>query len=319
MCYSARVRQSLNDLIRKFGATVDWEGFELLFRQRLEDGTIKMSRALEDNFMQPVNPVAEKTREHILAFRKAQSTAWETDLFTQKQRLNEAKRKLEIKETKKALKDVRIATNKIDSYRDRLADLKRTTPEPNDGRIFPMHYAPVIVSERGHRIIRPMRYTCRLAGKPMMYDRKFPGTYNARRDNLEGFWSQVYGTSHAIVWVDSFFENVPTHLFEKRALGEGEKETNTVLHFQPDPPEPMIVACLWSHWSGNEGPDLDSFAAITDEPPPEIAETGHQRCIVSLQSNNIDEWLAPADVPKSRLEAILSDRKRAYYEHRKAA
>jgi hypothetical protein len=114
MCYSARVRQSLNDLIRKFGATVDWEGFELLFRQRLEDGTIKMSRALEDNFMQPVNPVAEKTREHILAFRKAQSTAWETDLFTQKQRLNEAKRKLEIKETKKALKDVRIATNKID-------------------------------------------------------------------------------------------------------------------------------------------------------------------------------------------------------------
>jgi len=29
--------------------------------------------------------------------------------------------------------------------------------------------------------------------------------------------------------------------------------------------------------------------------------------------------LAPADVPKSRLEAILSDRKLAYYEHRKAA
>jgi len=99
---------------------------------------------------------------------------------------------------------------------------------------------------------------------------------NARRDNLEGFWSQVYGTSHAIVWVDSFFENVPTHLFEKRALADGEKESNTVLHFKPNPPEPMIVACVWSHWSGNEGPELDSFAAITDEPPPEIAETGHQ-------------------------------------------
>ena len=24
---------------------------------------------------------------------------------------------------------------------------------------------------------------------------------------------------------------------------------------------------------------MDLFAAITDEPPPEIAETGHQRCI----------------------------------------
>ena len=56
--------------------------------------------------------------------------------------------------------------------------------------------------------IRPMRYTCRLAGKPALYDRKFPGTYNARRDNLEGFWSQLYGT-HCIAWVGSFFENVP--------------------------------------------------------------------------------------------------------------
>jgi hypothetical protein len=27
----------------------------------------------------------------------------------------------------------------------------------------------------------------------------------------------------------------------------------------------MIVACLWSHWSGKEEPSLDSFAAITDE------------------------------------------------------
>ena len=38
----------------------------------------------------------------------------------------------------------------------------------------------------------------------------------------------------------------------------------------------MYVACLWSHWQeGNE--ELDSFAAITDEPPPEIAAAGHDR------------------------------------------
>ena len=39
------------------------------------------------------------------------------------------------------------------------------------------------------------------------------------------------------------------------------------------------MACLWSHWSQKDEPELDLFAAITDEPPPEIAETGHQRCI----------------------------------------
>jgi putative SOS response-associated peptidase YedK len=164
-----------------------------------------------------------------------------------------------------------------------------------------------------------MRYTCRLSGKPAFYDRKFPGTYNARRDNLTGFWSQVYGRQHAIMLVDSFFENVPTHLFEKRALAADEKETNIVLHFEPSSRAPMIVACLWSHWTGEGEPDLDSFAAVTDEPPAEIAATGHQRCIISLRESNIDEWLEPNAVPKDRLEAILSDRLPAFYEHRLAA
>jgi hypothetical protein len=179
MCYSARVRQSLNDLIRKFGATVDWEGFELLFRRRLEDGTIKISRALEDNFNEPANEIAAKTREHIEAFRRAQTTAWEQDLFKQKKRLADATRSLQAKETKKARDDVRIATNKVDNYVERLSALKRAESRPNDGRIFPMVFAPVIVNDGGRRVIRPMRYTCRLAGKPAFYDRKSPGTYNA--------------------------------------------------------------------------------------------------------------------------------------------
>jgi hypothetical protein len=65
MCYCARVRQHLNTLIPKFGATVEWEGFEPLFRRRLEDSSIKISRALEDNFAEASNPVAERTLEHI--------------------------------------------------------------------------------------------------------------------------------------------------------------------------------------------------------------------------------------------------------------
>jgi putative SOS response-associated peptidase YedK len=182
-----------------------------------------------------------------------------------------------------------------------------------------MYFAPVVIQEAGRRVIRPMRYTCRIAGKPAFYDQKFPGTYNARRDNLEGFWADLYGTHHAILWVDSFFENVPTHRFEKRALAEGEKETNTVLNFQPNPPEPMIVACLWSQWTGKDEPALDSFAAITDEPPPEIAETGHERCIISLQPENVEPWLAPQSVSKERLVALLDARPVALFEHRIAA
>lgn len=63
---------------------------------------------------------------------------------------------------------------------------------------------------------------------------------NARRDNLNGFWSDVYGTQHGVMVVNSFYENVPLHLFEKRALGEVEKEQNLVLHFNPQPPQEML-------------------------------------------------------------------------------
>jgi hypothetical protein len=44
---------------------------------------------------------------------------------------------------------------------------------------------------------------------------------NARRDNLNGFWSGAYGQHHGIIVVDSFFENVPRHLYEKRELAAG--------------------------------------------------------------------------------------------------
>ncbi len=184
---------------------MDWEGFENLFRRRLEDGTLKISRALEDNFNEPRNPVAEATRQHIDAYRRDQATQWQQELFKQKTRLTNAERSLQVKDTKRAREDVRIATDKIATYTERLSDLRRTDSRPNDSRIFPMYFAPVVIYEAGRRVIRPMRYTCRIAGKPAFYDRKFPGTYNARRDNLEAFWSDLYGTRHAIMWVDSFF------------------------------------------------------------------------------------------------------------------
>jgi putative SOS response-associated peptidase YedK len=73
------------------------------------------------------------------------------------------------------------------------------------------------------------------------------------------------------------------------------------------------VACLWSHWTGEGERDLDSFAAVTDEPPAEIAATGHQRCIISLREENVAEWLNPEHVDTARLEEILSDRQAPYY------
>jgi putative SOS response-associated peptidase YedK len=64
---------------------------------------------------------------------------------------------------------------------------------------------------------------------------------------------------------------------------------------------------------------LYSFAAITDEPPPEIAAAGHDRCIIPIKRENVDAWLQPDPGNLAALYAILDDRDRPYYEHRLAA
>jgi putative SOS response-associated peptidase YedK len=115
-----------------------------------------------------------------------------------------------------------------------------------------------------------MRYQCRPAGKPAFYDTKYPGTYNARRDSLEGFWKDQFGSHHAVMVANAFFENVSKHRTEGRELRAGEKEENVVLEFRPKPTQDMLLACLWSHWTEGEE-SLLSFAAITDEPPAEVA------------------------------------------------
>ena len=92
-----------------------------------------------------------------------------------------------------------------------------------------------------------------------------------------------------------------------------------VLEFDPRPGQDMLVACLWSRWTAPGEPDLLSFAAITDEPPPEIAAAGHDRCIVPIKAGNVDAWLNPDPRNLAALYAILDDRERPHYEHRLAA
>jgi putative SOS response-associated peptidase YedK len=176
-----------------------------------------------------------------------------------------------------------------------------------------------MILENSQRVIKPMRYQCRPAGKPAMYDAKYPGTYNARRDNLEGFWKTLFGYSHGLMVVHAFYENVSRARMEGRELKAGEKDENVVLEFRPNPAHDMLVACLWSYWESRGEPDLWSFAAITDEPPPEVAAAGHDRCIIPIKPQNIDAWLNPDPSNLAAQYAILDDRDRPYFEHRMAA
>jgi hypothetical protein len=48
--------------------------------------------------------------------------------------------------------------------------------------------------ENGRHVVKPMRYQCRLAHLSAESDRQFASCYNARRDNLEGFWGKEFAT-----------------------------------------------------------------------------------------------------------------------------
>jgi putative SOS response-associated peptidase YedK len=319
MCYSAMVEQDLKSLARRLGAKPDLAAFAELFGRRLTDKTIRIPKALEANFADPVTPEEARITSAIDAFIVQRTTELESELRAQRQRLANAERAQAVKETKKSAEDIRISTNKIAWCQSKLQALASRTVTPNDSRIFPMWYAPVVVMDQGMRLIRPMRYHCRPDGAPESYDKKFDGLYNARRESLEKFWKGLFGRRHGIMVATSFYENVALHDFEKRPLRPDEKPSNLVLHFNPNQSEPMLVACLWDEWHSPGQPALLSFAAITDEPPEEVAATGHDRCIVPLKPGNAQAWLAPETVERSTLYSLLDDRSRPYYEHRLAA
>jgi putative SOS response-associated peptidase YedK len=315
MCYSAQVVQMARKLSRQLGIRMDYGEVEKLFFRRLEEPGINVSRGFEANFDEPASDQERRIKAAIDEHRTRVTTKLEKDLFSQKTRLVDAERSLKEKETKRARENMRIAANKIATLSTKLSDLRSSELKPEDNRIFPFVYAGVIVREAGENLLTPMRYFCRQAGKPAFYDKKFPGLYNARRDNLEKFWSEQFGAHHAIMVVESFFENVKLHAMRHRELQAGEAEQNVVLQFKPEPQQVMYIACLWSHWTDPKEPDLRGFAAITDEPPPDVAAAGHDRCIINLKPGHVEAWLTPDGRSRKELQEILSDRTVPVFQH----
>jgi putative SOS response-associated peptidase YedK len=140
---------------------------------------------------------------------------------------------------------------------------------------------------------------------------------NARKDSLQNFWREQFGTHHAIMVISGFFENVDRHRLERRELAPGETAQNAVIHFTPRPAGDMLVPCLWSHWA-DESEELHSMALITDNPPAEIAAVGHDRCPIQLSLDTALAWLDPRAATQEQLQQLLDQRVRPYYEHRLA-
>jgi putative SOS response-associated peptidase YedK len=326
MCYSSLVEANLRKLARN-GATekIRRDAIKELLRRdhtRVNDKPRKIPKwpkALEASFADPENEEDLEIAALFSEHRAARRTELERGLFEQRTRLVAAERSLELRETKKALSTRRIAASKVEWFRGQLADLDRLDLKPADSRIYPFWYTLVIANVDGERVIMPMRYHCRPNGKPALIDRKYPGLYNARRDSLDKFWKDIFGRHHAVLVAWAFYENVALEDYEQRRLEPGEESKNLVLEFRSNSPRPMLFACLWDKWEAAGEDPLYSFSVITDEPPPEVKATGHDRCPIPLKPENMDAWLSPEGRTRELLQSLLDDRERPYYEHQRLA
>jgi len=318
MCYSAQIRADYTKLVREFGAAISLDEFAQLYAHDAGKQRPKTPKAMDDGFAGARTAQGQDIVAKIQQWHAEEMQALDEEIRVQSARRKQAEESLADRPTQKARNDIRIAGNRVDRAQARLADLHRTGLLPRDSRIFPGVYAPVIVSEQGQRVIKPMRYQCRLPDKPARNDALYPGTYNARRDSLEAYWKNAFGHHHGVVVVQSFYEHVPRHALEQRSLAPGENPRNVVLEFRPQPPRDLLIACLWSEWEGPEG-RLLSFAAITDDPPRDVAAAGHDRCIVPIRRENLDAWLNPDPQDLAALYRILDDREPVELDYAEAA
>lgn len=314
MCYAAQIEADYQKLLRAFGPVLSLSEFTALWLKDKGKERNKVPKAVIDT-IGPLLPAA--AQESFGAGFRADEFDFQAELFTQKKRLADNERKLAAKHTKTAEKEVGIASRAIERLTGKLADLHRRELKARDWTFYPQWYAPVIIREGDGYVVKPMRYQLRKPGLLASSDwvgegksRRLSGTYNARRDNLGRYWRHQFGYTHGVVVLSSFFENVTDP--------DG---ANQRLQFKPRTGDPMFVACLWANWQDPEGvePDMLCFAAITDDPEPEVAAAGHDRTIINIKPEHIEAWLNPDPANLDALYRIFDDKRHPFYEHRIAA
>jgi hypothetical protein len=151
MCYSAQIENQYSRYVRVVGLekALNLADFIKKYWWEQQVPSLKIPKAIDAWFANPKTDDEAKIAAMIRQRDAEQVSKLEKDLFALKKRLADAERTLQTKETKKALNDRRVATNKIEWSLGRLNDIRRADLKPKDARMFPGWYAPVIVSENG--------------------------------------------------------------------------------------------------------------------------------------------------------------------------
>ena len=305
MCYSSLVDRALKKAAARHRAKINIDAFVDLYAMGAKDPSLEIPLAMDAGAIDIGGMAGKSIEKYIRDMRGTQLAEQQQLLEDVHAELAEIERQLGIKVLKKYEKDLGVKNRKRDRILQKIAKLTRQHTD-DTYRIFPFYFAPVIIDNCGARELVPMRY--RILPRtgvevPTQYN-----VFNARRDSLQSArnWKPLFGQKHAIFPFYQFYEWVER---------DGRK---LELSFSPDGFADMWAASLYEETKTEHGL-IRSFAMVTDEPPPEVAAAGHDRCPVFLREDLIGDWLRPTGKALGELDALLEHKQPTYYSHKLAA
>lgn len=300
MCYSALVEASYQEYCRQFGLVFDRDGFHDLFAMRVAAPHLKIPEGLTQQLMAEDTAFGRSIAQLHAKFQSGERERITGDIAT----VNTAIEQLETQKPGKT-RDKNLGA-KLRKREKLAASLEQSAAPGTTYRIYPNYFAAVIAEVDGQRLLTPMRY--RILPRtgvevPTQYN-----VFNARRDSLQSArnWKPLFGVQHGIFPFTRFYEWVSR---------DGKPAE---ISFSPEGYDGMWAAALYEECRTEHGL-IRSFAMVTDDPPAEVAEAGHDRCPVFLESGLLDDWLLPAGKSLEALDALLDHKERPFYSYALAA
>tara|TARA_B110001454_G_C12723340_1_gene436785 strand:+ start:4122 stop:5033 length:912 start_codon:yes stop_codon:yes gene_type:complete len=302
------IEADLRKLEKQFGVKIDWSSFDEAFNIRSKYSQSMIPSGLDSYIIQNAEtPLQKRLAKMAKAHYQAEIDKFSAKLKKYEQDVKDFEAKLK---SGSKIKDLESKLQKrretVEWHKEKINYYERIE-ETGAPRVFPNFFAPVIVDQGKEKLVKLMRYhVCPKNGKELNAFKY--NLFNARRDRLldSRTWKPLFGKQHAIFPFHRFYESV--------AGANGQAK---IIYFEPKEKEIMWSAAIYEEAKIEPG-FLRSFAAVTDEPPPEVAETGHDRCPVFLSEDKFELWLNPTGIPREELVKLLDSKVPTYFEHKAA-
>lgn len=310
MCYSAMVYAEYRSVARNYSGDICWHEFKDMVDQRERGIELDYSIKIPDGLIEGLIAQGGSAANEIALYQRRWKVVERRMLEQAMQEAGTefllAEEKMKAKATKTNQKAVETKKRKFDKAKLALENANK--PAGDRYRIYPLYFAPIVIEDVGKRLIVPARF--RILPRTGVEVPYGYNVFNARRDSLQSArnWKPLFSRQHAIFPFANFFEWV-------------ERDGQSVeIRFNPDGHnEGMHAASLYEIYQHPDLGQIRSFALVTDEPPPEVAAAGHDRCPVFLAHNKIDQWLNPGEQTFQQLDELLDHIERTYYSHFLAA